>query len=411
MRFLMASALKDLKWRLADPLALALWVGIPLIIGTLVGLATGGSADGALKAKLLVVDQDETLAARLLIGAFGQGQLGEMFDVEEVDLEVGEARMADGGATAMLVIPPGLAMAVLREEPVSLRLVTNPAQRILPGIVEQVLEVLVEGVFYLQQLFGDELRLATGELPEGSITQPDATVADIATQINQAISGFEGTLFPPVITLETVVDRPEGQSFNFALLFFPGMMFMSLIFVAQGMSEDLWAERKQGTLRRVAVAPGSMAAFLGGKLLAAAMLMAAVSFIGVLLGVLLIDVELSRLPLAVAWSTLGGLPMLCIFMLLQMMAKTQRGGGLLVSVVMFPLLMIGGSFFPSETMPGWMAAIGSWTPNGLAVEQLKAVMALDYQWDELGRAAAALAVSATVLMSLVWWRLRTFAVQ
>jgi len=411
MRFLMASAVKDLKWRLADPAALALWVGIPLILGTLVGLATGGGDGGALKAKLLVVDQDETLAARLLIGAFGQGQLGEMFDVEEVDLEIGEARMADGEATAMLVIPPELAMAVLREEPATLQLVTNPAQRILPGIVEQVLEVLVEGVFYLQQLFGDQLRMATEELPDGLITQPDAAVADIATQINQALGSLEGTLFPPVITLETVVDRPEGQTINFALLFFPGMMFMSLIFVAQGMSEDLWAERKQGTLRRVAVAPGSMAAFLGGKLLAAALLMAAVSFIGVLLGVLLIDVELSRLPLAVAWSTLGGLPMLCIFMLVQLLAKTQRGGGLLVSLVMFPLLMIGGSFFPTETMPGWMVAIGSWTPIGMAIEQLKALMVFDYEWGELGRTAAALAMSTVVMLSAVWWRLRTFAVQ
>lgn len=411
MRFLVASAVKDLKWRLADPMALALWVGIPLIIGTLVGLATGGSDGGTLKAKLLVVDQDETLAARLLIGAFGQGQLGELFDVEEVDLETGEARMADGEATAMLVIPPDLAVAVLRDEPATLRLITNPAQRILPGIVEQVLEVLVEGVFYLQQLFGDELRMAAEELPEGAITQPDAAVADIAMRINQSIDSLGGTLFPPVIKLETVVDRPERRSFSFALLFFPSMMFMSLIFVAQGMSEDLWAERKQGPLRRVAVAPATMAAFLGGKLLAAAILMAGVSIIGVLLGVLLIGVELSRLPLAVVWSTLGGLPMLCIFMLLQLLAKTQRGGGLLVGVVMFPLLMIGGSFFPSETMPAWMAAIGSWTPNGLTVEQLKALMVRDYQWDELGRAAAALAISASVLVSLVWWRLRTFGVQ
>lgn len=409
MRFLVASAVKDLKWRLADPMALALWVGIPLIIGTLVGLATGGSGGGTLKARLLVVDQDDTLAAQLLMGAFGQGQLGEMFDVEEIDLAAGEARMADGDATAMLVIPPDLATAVLSEEPATLRLVTNPAQRILPGIVEQVLEVLVEGTFYLQQLFGDQLQAVT-TLPEGDVTPSDVEVAEIATQINQAISGLEGTLFPPVIQLETVVDRPQAQSFNFALLFFPGMMFMSLIFVAQGLSEDLWAERKQGTLRRVAVAPSSMAAFLGGKLLAAVILMAGVSFVGVLLAVLLIDVDLSRLPLAVAWATFGGLPILCIFMLLQLMSTTQRGGGLLVSVVMFPLMMIGGSFFPSETMPGWMAAVGSWTPNGLTVEQLKLLMGSDYQWAELGRAAVALAASGAVVLSLVWWRLRTFAV-
>ncbi len=412
MRFLIASVVKDLKWRLADPMALALWVGIPLIIGTLVGLATGGGGgSGTLKAKLLVVDQDETLAAQLLMGAFSQGQLAEMFDVEEVDLASGEIRMDNGDASAMLVIPADLATAVLSEEPAVLRLVTNPAQRILPGIVEQVLEVLVEGTFYLQRLFGEQLRMMTEELPQGESMPGDAAVADIATQINRAMSGLEGTLFPPVILLETVVDRPETEAFNFALLFFPGMMFMSLIFVAQGLSEDLWNERKQGTLRRVAVSPAPLAVFLGGKVLTAAVLMAGASLVGMLLAVVLIDVELSRLPLAVAWSTLGGLSMLCMFMLLQLLATSQRGGGLLVSVVMFPLLMIGGSFFPSEAMPGWMAMIGGWTPNGLTVEQLKMVMAFDYQWGELGRSAAALAVGAAALVSLVWWRLRTFAVQ
>jgi ABC-type multidrug transport system permease subunit len=42
--------------------------------------------------------------------------------------------------------------------------------------------------------------------------------------------------------------------------------------------------------------------------------------------------------------------------------------------VVFPLIMIGGSFFPFEAMPPWMANIGRWTPNGLAVIQLKQLL-------------------------------------
>ena len=42
--------------------------------------------------------------------------------------------------------------------------------------------------------------------------------------------------------------------------------------------------------------------------------------------------------------------------------------------VMFPLMMIGGSFFPFEAMPDWMAAIGKLTPNGWALQQLKAII-------------------------------------
>ncbi len=36
--------------------------------------------------------------------------------------------------------------------------------------------------------------------------------------------------------------------------------------------------------------------------------------------------------------------------------------------------MIGGSFFPSESMPAWMAGVGAWTPNGMALELLKDIL-------------------------------------
>ena len=61
---------------------------------------------------------------------------------------------------------PGFSEAVLKEEPTRLLLVVNPAQRILPGIVEEFLRVLVDGAFYAHRLIGPELR-AMAKGPEG----------------------------------------------------------------------------------------------------------------------------------------------------------------------------------------------------------------------------------------------------
>ena len=47
-------------------------------------------------------------------------------------------------------------------------------------------------------------------------------------------------------------------------------------------------------------------------------------------------------------------------------------------MVMFPLLMAGGSFFPTETMPGFMATIAQYTPNGRVIEPLKAYLTGEY---------------------------------
>jgi ABC-type multidrug transport system permease subunit len=60
---------------------------------------------------------------------------------------------------------------------------------------------------------------------------------------------------------------------------------------------------------------------------------------------------------------------------IQLSASSQRGASLVTNVVLFPILMLGGAFFPFETMPDWMAAVGRWTPNGFALVEFKWLLA------------------------------------
>ncbi len=52
---LLSSIHKDIKWRLSDPVSLVLWIGIPVLIGTVVAMVFGGSGVSP-KAKLLVAE-------------------------------------------------------------------------------------------------------------------------------------------------------------------------------------------------------------------------------------------------------------------------------------------------------------------------------------------------------------------
>jgi ABC-type Na+ efflux pump permease subunit len=386
--FLLASALKDLRRRRGDPLALVLWAGIPLMIGLLMKLAFGG--DGSTPtARLLVADQDDTLVSRLLVGAFDQGELAELVDVEAVEAEAGRARLESGGASALLVIPEGFGSAVLRERPVALSLLTNPAQRILPGIVEEVLDTLVDAVFYLQRLLRGPIQQVIEGPPAGAATFPDSTVSSVSVTINRLVERLEPYLFPPAIELETSVagggDAPEQ---DFGELFFPGMLVLALLFMAQGLSEDVWKERSQGTLRRVLTTPQRLSDFLAGKLLAGAALVAALSLVGLAAARWILGIELANLPLALLWVTFAGTAMLALLVLVQLHATSERGGNLLTGFVIFPLAMAGGSFFPFEIMPGWLARVGRLTPNGWALTQLEAILRGEV---EPGALAAALA--------------------
>jgi ABC-type multidrug transport system permease subunit len=104
-----------------------------------------------------------------------------------------------------------------------------------------------------------------------------------------------------------------------------------------------------------------------------------------------------------------GSALVVFFTLLQLLGTSRRAASLLATMVTFPLLMIGGSFFPFETMPGWMVAIGRLTPNGQAIAQLNPILFREPDPRSLAAAAAAIALPAAVAFALAARRLERFA--
>jgi ABC-type multidrug transport system permease subunit len=373
VRFLQAAIVKDLRRRLADPAAQLTWIGLPVIFGGLMSLVAGDNGP-APKAHLLVVDEDRSFVSGLVGMAGRQGQTAQFLQIEEVTAAEGNEKIQAGKASALLVIPKGFQDGVLREQPTALTLVTNPAQRILPGIIEQGLRITIEAAFYMQRLFGAQLRDIVDNAASTSGFPTDERVADISRRINRSIQQLEGTLVPPVITVATKTEAEQTANFQFGPLFMPGLIFMSLLMVSQSLSSDIWIEKEKGTLRRAVSTPQHLHVLLGAKIAAAAVLMVIVALVALVIGVLAFKVAPRRVPLAVAWAGFAGTALLCYFMFLQVLGASQRGANMLTTMVLFPLMMIGGSFFPFEIMPPWMATIGRWTPNGLAVTQVKALM-------------------------------------
>jgi ABC-type multidrug transport system permease subunit len=219
---------------------------------------------------------------------------------------------------------------------------------------------------------------------------------------------LEDILFPPVLELETEIVRPEGEEDaspqSFGMLFLPGILLMAMMFLSQSMSETLWLEKDKGTLRRVASTPQSMYSFLGGKLLSGFLLMTGISIAGLLVGVWAYDLSWSAIPLSMLWLGFSGCTLFCYFVLLQTLAGSQRGGSILTMTLLFPLMMIGGTFFPFEAMPPWMQDVGSWTPNGLAILQLKSILGGSWQASQLLSAMAAIGIPA--LLTFLWTSIR-----
>lgn len=404
MDFLISALKKDLgRWRQDAP-AILLWLAVPLIIGSLITSLMAG--DGVKPtAVLLIADLDDSLLSGLVAGAYSQGELGELITAEKVSLADGTHRIEAGEASALLTIPEGFGEAFLESEPVTLTLKTNPAQVILPGIITDVTEVLLDAGFYAELLFREEIELITDAAESDAVEE--ALVASIAVAIQQKIDSVAPLLFPPAFDIEVVEPPADEPGVPFALLYLPGIILMALMFSANGLAGDYWSEREQGTLRRLAYSPGKVSAFLGGKVLAAAVVITLIGGFTLAIGFLYHGVEWSRLPSSLAWIAASGIALFAWFGAFQMIAPTRHSANLVTSMLLFPLLMLGGSFFPLEALPDWIAAMGRRTPNGFMADQLTLEITAGAGWSIEGSAWLIIAAIAAGGLLLSAWRLRT----
>lgn len=405
MSFLFASMKKDLaRWR-QDPLAVLLWLGIPFLIGGLITAMVDGGDGASPTGILLIHDADDTLLSGLVAGAFSQGQLGELISVEQVTLDEGSERINAGEASGFLIIPTGFSTAFLEEKPVTLTLRTNPSQTILPGIIQDVTEILLDAGFYAQALFGPEIEQIMNA--DTSVIPADVFAAGIAVQIQGKVDTISPLLVPPAFDLEIVEPPPQEPRPDIALLFLPGIVLMALLFAAQGLSADYWKERDAGTLRRLVSTPGLLSRFVYGKALAAAVVLGSLGGITLGLGFLYHDVAWSKFPPSLVWITLSGVGLFAWFAALQMLFPSAKAANLLTSILLFPLLMMGGSFFPLDVLPDWIASIGRLSPNGFVVDRLTKEVTSPTAWSYDLKSWTIALVMTIGGLAICAWRLKT----
>jgi ABC-type transport system involved in cytochrome c biogenesis permease component len=354
---------------------------------------------------LLINDRDDTFISGLFAGAFAQDQFSDLLTVQNVSDDDGEELINAGEASGLLVIPEGFQDAFLNDTPLRLTLKTNPSQTILPGIIESVTEVLLEAGFYLQAMFGNEIDAIMGVDDENGPS--NAFVSGLSVQINEKLQALGPMLFSPAFNLEIVEPPPAEPRPDIGLLFLPGIVMMALLFSSQGLSADYWKEREAGTLRRLVSSPGLLNQFVFGKALAASTVIGFIAGITLLLGFLYHGIDWNKFAPSMLWLIIAGVGLFAWFAALQMLFPTQKAANLLTTVFLFPLMMVGGSFFPLDALPDWLASIGRLSPNGFVVDrlttELTSVGAWSYDlksWSTL----AAMTISGLLLCS---WRLKT----
>jgi ABC-2 type transport system permease protein len=359
---------KDLRRRARSPLGFLIVLSFPIVFSLLIALSFGGHGDRIPKVHLLVENLDDEMGGNALLSALTSEQMAEYLDVEVVGSE-GAERIGKGEASALLRIPDRFTEDVIASRPVTLSLLRNPAQGILPEIGEQMLRVMVDvfdsGTRVLRQPL-DELE---PYIRKGAVRITDESVISIALAVKRAVESADTFLDPVAISFDTASLAPKpvgtaGQTSPVSSIFLfilPGVSVYALFLVADLSMRDLIAEGTAGTLRRQLAGPIRAATLVVAKAISAA----ALSVIALVVLAAVGGFVLRRSVDPLGFVILSAAMVLAVTgtsAALYGIARNEQRGGTIGGIVYLVLAFGGGSFVSLDTMPGVMKAIAPISP-------------------------------------------------
>ena len=408
-------AWKEIQLISKDRGSLAVLFLLPLLFGSLYGginlKMAGNGDDPTILLDVCLVNEDA--------GIFGVEVAKALKGIDELQIETfdsvtdAEQRVADGEATAAILIPADFTQKINAYTPTAIEVIVDPAQpesaSIVTGIMNQVVaEVTIWGeVQYGIRTILDEsgvLADAGAEVRHGVEAQ---NLGVIMTRLN------EMRRTPAIVVTSEDLEgaKIEGGITLFFALMFPGITVMFTFFTVGMSGASLLNEREAGTLRRLLAAPIPRGAIIAGKMLAY-MLLVCLQVV-VLFGVanILFDMPLGKSPVALVLLTLAlALVATALGMLVAALSGTAQQADNIGTVLGFVLAGIGGCIAMSQTpltrTEGFMGVLSNLTPHGHALEGYYRLMAENATFVQILPEIGILLAMGVVFFLVARWRFR-----
>jgi ABC-2 type transport system permease protein len=411
----LAVAWKEIQLLAKDRGGLAVLFLLPLLFSALYGsinLQVNRPDGGIVLLDVGLVNQDD--------GIFGQEIAKALKGIDELDVETfdsvadGEQQVAEGKATAAIVIPAGFTQDIDAYTSTSVDVIVDPAQpeaaTIVTGIMEQVVaEVTIWGeVQYGVRTVLDESGLLAGASVEEQRAVGAQTMGAIMTQLSEL------RRTPAIVVasedLEGASVTFEGAIQTFFAYLFPAITVMFVFFVVSSAASSLLAERETGTLRRLLAGPIPPGAIIAGKMLAFGLLVCLQLAVLFAVGSIFFGMPLGKSPVGlVLLSLVVALVANAMGMLIAALAKTSKQADNVGVVLGFVLAGVGGCVglaAPITRLGGFISVLGQLTPHAHAVEGYYSLMAENATVFQILPQVGILLGMAIVFFAIATWRFK-----
>jgi ABC-2 type transport system permease protein len=171
--------------------------------------------------------------------------------------------------------------------------------------------------------------------------------------------------------------RPSssGDEVSYLTYLYPGTMTLILLFTAIFATISIIEDRKEGFLQSVLVAPVSRAAIVLGKVLGAATLATAQARLLVLLAPLLgISITPATVLALTAVLFLVAFGLASLGFLISWRMDSTQGFHAIMNVLLIPMWLLSGAFFPAEGAPGWLAWVMRLNPLSYGMTAIRGIL-------------------------------------
>ena len=204
--------------------------------------------------------------------------------------------------------------------------------------------------------------------------QAENNVAQMGIATNKTINA-QAVVFPYTPTVKTTI---PGQTnyFNFLA---PGLMIMIVMMtVMTGIPEAISKEKEMGTFDGMLSAPISQVSIILGKTTALCVRGFAQCILILVLAIIFFGVTVQgSIMLAFFMLVLGIFSFVGIGIVAVSMSGDQASGTMIVNLLMFPMMFLGGIFYPIQQMPWFMQDISKVIPLTYAADAMRKIMLLN----------------------------------